>query len=54
MTPEIGRSLGTISSWLADKATSLSYGLIQVEVVIQDGRVCRVDKVVKEQIKVER
>ena len=52
MNPD--RSLGTISTWLADKATSLDYGLILVEIVVQGGKISRVDKTVKEQIKVDR
>ena len=48
MSLEIARSLGTISSWLADKATSLDYGLIQIEIQIRDNKIYRIDKMTKE------
>ena len=50
--PELVKSLGSISTWLTDRVGSLDYGLILVEVVVQGGKVSRVDKTVKEQIRV--
>jgi hypothetical protein len=46
------RALGSITSWLGEKAASINFGLLQVEVVIQEGQIKRIDKVVKEQIKI--
>ena len=46
------RALGSISAWMGDKVSSVQYGLVQVEIVVQDGRISRVDKIVKEQIKI--
>lgn len=48
---EIGRSLGTISSWIADKVSTMNYGMIQIELQVQKGEVVMVNRVVREQIK---
>jgi hypothetical protein len=50
--PEVQQSLGSVSTWLCEKAGSLDYGLILVEIVVQGGKISRVDKTVKEQIRV--
>jgi hypothetical protein len=50
---EIRHSLGSISSWLVDHVQKLEFGILQVDVVVKKGRVFAVDKMVKEQIRVE-
>jgi len=51
--PELRHSLGSISTWLVEKVQTLEFGILQVDVVVKKGKVFAVDKMVKEQIRVE-
>ena len=52
ITDNIQRSLGSLSTWLANEAMRLENGELVVTIKVHGGNICFVEKMVKESTKI--